>query len=215
VKKDAAGHDDRIRVLCVEDHEIVREGLVLIIDQEPDMEVVGSAVSAEEALLLFRRLRPTITLMDLRLRGSNGVDGIVAIRREDSAARVIVLTMYDGDEDIYRALQAGAATYLNKDILSQQLIRVIRQVHAGERPLAADIRARLDERLSHPALTAREIEVLELVACGMRNKEVAASLAITKDTVVVHLRNIFVKLDVNDRTTAVRIAIRRGMIHGL
>lgn len=203
-----------IRVLCVDDHRIVREGLALIIDQEDDMHVVGSAATADEAVDSFRRLRPDITLMDLRLRGANGVDAIAAIRRVDPGARIIVLTMYEGDEDIHRALEAGAATYLHKDIVSDELIRVVRDVHAGRRPLVhADVRARLDERASHPTLTPREIEVLELVSQGMRNKEVAASLGITRETVVVHIRNIFSKLNVSDRTAAVRVAVQRGIIH--
>jgi two-component system NarL family response regulator len=203
----------RIRVLCVDDHRIVREGIALIIDRQPDMEVVGAASTGERAIAMFTRYRPDITLMDLQLGRMSGLDAIAAIRHEHPDARIVVLTTYDGDEDIYRALEAGAATYLLKDTLSDDLIRVVREVHAGKRPLGADVQARLDERASHPPLTPREIEVLELVTKGMRNKEIAAQLEITEDTVSVHLRNTFAKLKVNERTTAVTVALRRGIIH--
>ena len=129
----------KIRVLCVDDHSIVREGIALIINRQPDMEVVASAASGEESVELFRRFRPDVTLMDLRLQGLSGTDAIVAIRRVDGNARIVVLTMFDGDEDIHRALQAGAATYLLKDTLSDDLIRVVREVHSGKRPVRADV----------------------------------------------------------------------------
>jgi DNA-binding NarL/FixJ family response regulator len=195
-----------IRVLCVDDHQIVREGLALIINQEPDMQVVGSAASAD-------RLQPDVTLMDLRLRGRTGVDAIVAIRRENADARIIVLTMYEGDEDIRRALAAGAATYLTKDIVSDELIRVVREVHTGMTPGISGVRTVLEQHASLPRLTPREVEVLELVSRGMRNKEIAASLGITRETVVVQVRNIFTKLGVTDRTGAVRAGVERGIIH--
>jgi DNA-binding NarL/FixJ family response regulator len=151
--------------------------------------------------------------MDLRLRGVNGVEAITSIRSEDPEARIIVLTMYEGDEDIHRALAAGAATYLHKDIVSDDLIRIVRDVHAGSRPaVTRDVRARLGSG-SHPRLTPREVEVLELVSRGMRNKEIASSLGITRETVVVHIRNIFTKLNVSDRTAAVRAGVERGIIH--
>jgi DNA-binding NarL/FixJ family response regulator len=203
----------RIRVLCVDDHRIVREGISLIIERQADMEVVGSAATGEQAVKLFNRHRPDVTLMDLQLGRMSGLATIGLIRREHPDARIVVLTTYEGDEDIYRALEAGAATYLLKDTLSDDLIRVVRQVHAGERPLSRALQARLDERASHPTLTAREIEVLELVMKGMRNKEIAAELGIAEDTVTVHLRNTFVKLQVNERTTAVTVALRRGIVH--
>jgi two-component system NarL family response regulator len=203
----------RIRVLCVDDHRIVREGIALIIERQPDMEVVGSAATGEQAIKLFNRHRPDVTLMDLQLGRMSGLAAIGLIRREHPDARIVVLTTYDGDEDIYRALEAGAATYLLKDTLSDDLIRVVRQVHSGERPLARALQARLDERASHPTLTAREIEVLELVMKGMRNKEIGAALGISEDTVQVHLRNTFAKLQVNERTTAVTVALRRGIVH--
>jgi two-component system NarL family response regulator len=143
----------------------------------------------------------------------SGLDAIREIRRADAAAPIIVLTMFKGDEDIYRALDAGATTYLLKDALSDDLIRIMRQVHAGQRPIDADLRERLDLRAQQPTLTAREVEVLELVYRGQRNKEIASSLAISEETVRVHLKNIFSKLGVNDRTGAVNVALRRGIIH--
>jgi two-component system NarL family response regulator len=202
----------RIRVMCVEDHRIVREGIALIINQEPDMEVVGSCASAEEAVSLYRACRPDVTLMDLRLGKMTGVEGIKAIRKEHPTARIVVLTMYEGDEDIYRAHEAGATTYLLKDTLSSDLIRVVRQVHAGERPVVPLVQARLKERASAPTLTSREIEVLQLISEGMRNKEVGATLGITEGTVQIHVKNIFAKLNVNDRTAAVQVAVRRGLV---
>jgi DNA-binding NarL/FixJ family response regulator len=201
-----------IRVMCVEDHRIVREGIALIINQEADMEVVGSCASAEEAVTLYRACRPDVTLMDLRLGKMTGVEAIKAIRTENPNARIVVLTMYEGDEDIYRAHQAGATTYLLKDTLSSDLIRVVRQVHAGERPVMPMVEARLKERAASPTLTSREIEVLQLISEGMRNKEVGATLGITEGTVQIHVKNIFGKLNVNDRTAAVQVAVRRGLV---
>lgn len=202
-----------IRVMCVEDHRIVREGLALIINQEPDMKVVGSCATVEEAIDLYRTLRPDVTLMDLRLGPASGVDAIKAIRKENPNARIIVLTMYEGDEDIFRAHQAGASTYLLKDTLSSDLVRVVREVHAGERPVLPEVQARLAERASMPTLTSREVEVLQLISQGLRNKEVGAMLGITEGTVQIHVKNIFAKLNVNDRTGAVQVAVRRGLIH--
>jgi len=202
-----------IRVMCVEDHRIVREGLALIINQEPDMKMVGSCATVAEAIELYRTVRPDVTLMDLRLGTSSGVDAIKAIRKDDPEARVIVLTMYEGDEDIFRAHQAGAATYLLKDTLSSDLVRVVREVHAGERPVLPEVQARLAERASNPTLTAREVEVIQLISQGLRNKEVGAMLGITEGTVQIHVKNIFAKLGVNDRTGAVQVAVRRGLIH--
>jgi DNA-binding NarL/FixJ family response regulator len=205
--------DPPIRVLCVDDHRIVREGIGLIIARQPDMEVVGSAATGEEAVALFKRERPDVTLMDLQLSTMSGLEAIQAIRREDADARIIVLTMYQGDEDIHRALTAGATTYLLKDTLSDDLIRFVREVHAGRRPIRADVKARLDERAAQPTLTPREVQVMELVSEGRRNKEIAVLLGISEETVQVHLKNIFAKLKVGERTAAVNIAIRRGIVH--
>jgi DNA-binding NarL/FixJ family response regulator len=176
------------------------------------MEVVGSCASAEEAVSLYRNCRPDVTLMDLRLGKMSGVDAIKVIRKEHPDARIVVLTMYEGDEDIYRAHEAGATTYLLKDTLSADLIRVVRQVHAGERPVMPVVEARLKERASAPTLTSREIEVLQLISEGLRNKEVGATLGITEGTVQIHVKNIFAKLNVNDRTAAVQVAVRRGLV---
>lgn len=202
-----------IRVLCVDDHRIVREGVGLIIDREPDMQVVASAATGEEAVALFTRERPDVTLMDLQLPTMSGIEAIQAIRREDPDAHIIVLTMYQGDEDIHRAISAGAATYLLKDTLSDDLIRYVREVHSGRRPIRADVKARLDERAAAPTLTPREIQVMELVAEGKRNKEIAPLLGISEETVQVHMRNIFAKLKVSERTAALNVALRRGIVH--
>ena len=202
-----------IRVMCVDDHRIVREGITVIIDRESDMRVVGTAATGEEAVAVFTRERPDVTLMDLQLPRMTGLEAIKQIRQHDPEARIIVLTMYQGDEDIHRALAAGAATYLLKDTLSDDLIRFIREVPGGRRPIRPDVRAALDERAAAPTLTAREIQVMELVAEGRRNKEIASSLSISEETVQVHLRNIFSKLKVSERTAALNVAIRRGIVH--
>jgi DNA-binding NarL/FixJ family response regulator len=204
---------NRIRVLCVDDHRLVREGIALIINREPDMSVVGSAASGPDAIALFKQCLPDVTLMDLQLGRMSGLEAIRAIRRYDEAANIVVLTMYDGDEDVYRALEAGAATYLLKDMLSDDLVNIIREVCAGRRPLAVGIQARLDEHSTYVALTPREVEVLDCVKLGMRNKEIAASLHISEKTIQVHIKNLLLKLKVNDRAAAVNVALRRGIIH--
>ena len=203
----------RIRILCVDDHRIVREGIALIISRQPDMRVVAFAATGDEAVQKFEQHRPDITLMDLRLGKTSGLDAITAIRRQHGDARIIVLTMYQGDEDIHQALKTGAATYLLKDSLADDLIRVVREVHAGGHPIGEDVRARLDERATQPTLTPREVQVLKLVAVGHRNKEIAALLGLSDETVPVHLKNIFSKLGVNERTAAVNVALRRGIVH--
>jgi two-component system NarL family response regulator len=198
--------------MCVEDHQIVREGIALIINQEPDMEVVCSCSRGDQAIEEYKTCRPDVVLMDLRLGKTSGVDAIKGIRELDPDARIVVLTMYEGDEDIFRAHQAGATTYLLKDTLSSDLIRVVRQVHAGERPVTPEVQARLAERAASPTLTSREIQVLQLISEGLRNKEVGATLGIAEGTVQIHVKNIFSKLNVSDRTAAVQIAVRRGLI---
>jgi len=204
----------RIRILCTDDHRIVREGIALIINRQPDMTVVGMAASVDEAVSLFKSERPNVTLMDLRLGGGSGVQAIRAIRKEDPAARIVVLTMYQGDEDIYQALEAGAKTYLLKDTLSDDLIRVIREVNAGRQPAVSEaVKEQLSRRAERPTLTPREVEVLALVAQGLRNREIALALTLSEETVQVHVRNILSKLDVKDRTEAVSVALRRGIIH--
>jgi len=202
-----------IRLLCVDDHAIVREGIGLIVSREPDMTLVGSVATGEEAIEFFGREQPDVTLMDLQLATISGADAIKAIKQNHPDARIIVLTMYEGEEHIHRAMSAGAATYLLKDTLSADLVRVIRQVHSGEPAVSADVEAALQTRASHPALTPREVEILYVVAEGKRNKEIGAALSISEETVVTHLKNIFTKLGVNDRTAAVALAVRRGIIH--
>jgi DNA-binding NarL/FixJ family response regulator len=202
-----------IRILCVDDHRIVREGIELIIARQPDMQVVASAAGGDESVELFRRHHPDVTLMDLQLGAMSGVEAIRVIRREHPDARIVVLTMYQGDEDIFRALQAGATTYLLKDTLSDDLIRVIREVHAGMHPVRADVEAALAERAAGPTLTPREVQVVGLIAEGMRNKEIAAALGISDETVQVHVKSIFWKLKVNDRSAAMNVALRRGIVH--
>ena len=202
-----------ITVLCVDDHRIVREGLRMIIDSEPDMTVIDSAADGREAVARYRQHTPDITLMDLQLPEMGGVDAIRAIRHLDGHARIIVLTMYKGDEDIHRAMDAGASTYLLKDTLADDLPRIVREVHAGRRMLPPDVLARLEERAASPTLTPREIEVMRLVASGRRDKEIAVALSISSQTARVHMKNIFAKLGVSDRTEAMSVAIRRGIIH--
>ena len=201
-----------IRVLCVDDHRLMREGVAKIVGVQPDMEVVAEASNGDQAVAQFLASRPDVTLMDLQLPVTSGPEAIRRIRQLDDCARIIALTMYRGDEDIHRAFEAGAMGYVLKDTISDDLIHVIREVHAGRRVVAPDIQQALDERARHPALSLRERQVLELVAEGMRNKEIAAALGISTDTVGMHVKNIYTKLDVHDRTAAVAKAIRRGII---
>lgn len=203
----------RLRILLVDDHRIVRDGISLLISREPDMEVVGSAANGEEAIALFRQLKPDVTLMDLQMPGVNGVDAIRAIRQDAPDVRIVVLTMYQGDEDIHRALQAGATAYLLKDALSDDLIRVIHDVHAGKHAIPESVNAALASRASQAVLTPREVAVVELISKGLRNKEIAVALDISEETVKVHVKNILAKLKVNDRSAVVAVAIRRGILH--
>jgi len=202
-----------IRVMCVDDHRLMREGIVRIVSLQPDITVVSEARTGEEAVEQFLKHRPDVTLMDLQLPVMNGLQAIRAIRKAQPDARVIVLTMYQGDEDIYRALQAGAAAYLLKDTLPDDLIRVIRQVHLGNQILSDGVAAKLAARASQPALTDRELQVLELLATGQRNKEIAATLSISEDTARTHIKSIFFKFSVHDRTAALAEAVRRGIVH--
>jgi two-component system, NarL family, response regulator len=201
-----------IRVLCVDDHRIVRDGIELIISREPDMRVVASAATAEHAIAAYSEHRPDITLMDLQLGATSGLDAIKAIRGLDASARIIVLTMYEGDEHIHRALTSGAATYLLKDSVPDELIRMMRQVHAGLRPVPPEVQARLDARAAHPTLTAREVQVMQLVADGQRNKDIAVALGISEETVQVHLKHVFGKLRVADRAAAANVLLKRGIV---
>jgi DNA-binding NarL/FixJ family response regulator len=202
----------RIRVLCVDDHRLVRRGIISLIDLEPDMSVVAEASDGEEAVEQFKRHRPGVTLMDLELPRMNGVAAIRAIRHEQPDAPIIVLTMYQGDEDIYRAVQAGAAAYLLKDAVPEVLIGVIRRVHAGGQVFPPDILSVMKQRASAPALTAREHQVLELLAAGKRTKEIATQLRISGETVDGHIKSMYVKLKVHGRTAIVAEALRRGIV---
>ena len=202
-----------IRILIVDDHPIVRKGLAATILPEADMEVVGAAANGVDAVDLFRSKRPDITIMDLNLTPAmTGAQAIQAIRGEFPDARIIVLSAYKGDEDIFRALQAGAATYLLKESLGDDLIPLIREVHSGGGPIPAEVGRKLADRIQQPTLTTREVEVLEQIAKGMRNKEIAGTLHISEETVQGHVKNIFLKLKVHDRTEAVTVGVRRGIL---
>ena len=205
--------DKRISVLCVDDHQIVREGIVAVIGRQIDMEVTGTAANGLQAVEAFLQNPPDVTLMDLQLPVLSGLEAIRRIRSADVHAKIIVLTTYHGDEDVHRALEAGAATYVLKEAVLDDLAGVVRAGHNGAQPLSDDVRRILATRLNYGQLTAREVEVLELIAQGLSNKEVGKSLGITEETTKVHVRNIMEKLDVEDRTEAVTRALRRGIIH--
>lgn len=199
-----------IRILCVDDHPLVREGVAKKINRQHDMKVISTASTGEEAVELFERDRPDVVLMDLQLPGMPGVQAIEQIRQRDPDARIVVLTTYGGDEDIFRAIHAGAASYLLKDTLSNELIEIVRQVYAGARPISAKIAERLASRIG---LSPREIDILERIADGKRNKEIAHELGITQETVQTHIKRLFAKLNVTDRTAAVTAALSRGIMH--
>ena len=205
--------DKPIRVLIADDHFVVRMGLAAVITTQPDMTVVAEAANGRQALEFFRQHRPDVTLMDLRMPEMDGIEAITAIRKEFPDSRFIVLTTFDGDEDIYRALQAGARSYLLKDMLQDGLIEAIRAVHAGQRRIPAEVANRLAERMDRTELTSREIEVLRLIVEGKSNKEIAAQLSIAEGTVKIHINNILSKLGVTDRTQAATFALKRGIIH--
>jgi DNA-binding NarL/FixJ family response regulator len=205
--------DKRISVLCVDDHQIFREGIVAIIGQQSDMTVTGTAGNGLQAVEAFAQNRPDVTLMDLQLPVLSGLDAIRRIRSIDPQAKIIVLTTYHGDEDVHQALAAGAATYLLKEAVLHDLAGVVRAVLSGARPLSEDVQRILATRSNYAHLTAREIEVLELIAQGLRNKDIGTALGITEETSKVHVRNIMNKLNVQDRTEAVTMAMRRGIIH--
>src|SRR5215469_13122009 len=204
----------RIRILIVDDHRLLRKGLEATIEPEPDMEVVAAAKSGKEAIEMFREKRPDVTIMDVALTPEmSGIQATEAIRREFPQARIIVLSAYKGDEDIHRALQAGAMTYLLKETVGDDLIPIIREVHAGGGPIPPQVARKLADRLTQPELTSREQEVLRLMSEGLRNKEIAGKLGITDQTAQGHVKSILSKLNVHDRTEAVTVAIRRGMVH--
>ena len=204
--------DKPIRILSVEDHPVFRQGLAAIVSAERDMLLVGQASNAVDAVAEFRRHRPDITLMDIRLPGTDGTDALIAIRGEFPQARIIMLTTSDGDGDIQRAMRAGASGYILKSMHMDELLSVIRSVHAGRRHISPEVAARLAEHLGDDDLTARELDVLRLIRDGHRNKQIADQLAISENTVNFHIKNLVDKLQANDRTHAVTIALRRGLL---
>jgi len=202
----------RIRILAVDDHPLLREGIAAIINNQPDMLLVSQASSGTEAIQQYREHRPDVTLMDLRLPDLSGIDAMIAIRAEFGGARIIMLTTFEGDVEIQRALEAGARGYLLKSMPPSELVDVIRQVHAGKKRVPAEVAAHLAEHMSDEDLTAREVEVLRQVAGGNRNRDIAELLFISEETVKVHLKHIMDKLGAKDRTQAIAIAVRRGII---
>jgi len=205
-------HAPQIRILSVEDHPVFRQGLVMILETEPDMVLVAQAANGVEAIAEFRRHRPDITLMDLRLPGANGTDILIAIRGEFPDARIIMLSSSDSDGEIHRALRAGASGYVLKSMPQDELLNVIRSVHAGKRHVPAEVALLLAEHLGEEDLTPRELQVLQLIRDGSKNKQIADQLSISENTVNFHIKHIVDKLGANDRTHAVTIAVRRGLL---
>jgi two-component system NarL family response regulator len=206
-------NDHTIRIMVIDDQAVVRQGFVALVNTVADMVVVAEGTDGQQAVDLFRLHRPDVTLMDLRMPKMGGVEAITAIRKEFRDARLIVLTTYDGDEDIYRSLQAGAQGYLLKDVFFEELEDAIRKVHTGLRWIPAQVAERLAERMGSSDLTAREIEVLENIVAGNSNKAIANRLNISEATVKSHINSILNKLGVNDRTQAATTALQRGLVH--
>ena len=205
---------ETIRVLTVDDHPLLRSGIAAVIASEEDIMVVGEATNGKEAIEGFRVHRPDVTLMDLQMPVMNGIDAIVAIRREFPGARIVILTTYDGDVQAVRALKAGAAGYLLKSMLREELVNTIRSIHAGGRRIPTEIAAGIAEHVADENLTDREIEVLRKVSTGTSNKIIASQLGVSEATVKSHVKSILSKLGANDRTHAVTIALKRGFING-
>jgi two-component system NarL family response regulator len=209
----SAGVKKKVRIMVVDDHFVVRMGLSGSINVEQDMAVVAEASTGEQALTAYRKEKPDIVLMDLKLPGISGIEATKGICKEFPGAAVIMLSTHDGEEDIYRSLQAGARAYLLKTAARNELIDTIRSVHSGERSISPAVGARLVERMMHPDLTAREMGVLELIVRGKSNKEIASDLSIAEVTVKLHVGHILAKLGVNDRTQATTTALQRGIVH--
>lgn len=201
-----------IRILAVDDHALLREGIGALVADQPDMKIVAEAATGREAIEQFRMHTPDITLMDLQMPDMNGIDAIIAVRSEFPDARFIVLTTYSGDVQVSRALKAGARAFLLKSLLRKELLDTIRAVHAGQKRIASNVAAQLADHLADDSLTAREIEVLRLIAAGNANKIIADQLCIAEETVKGHVKNILSKLSANDRTHAVTIGLKRGII---
>lgn len=204
---------NEIRIMLVDDHPAFRKGMVVLIESEPGLRVVAETGDGHKALDLYRQSKPDVVLMDLRLPGMGGVEAIIAIRKEFPDARVIVLTTFDMDEDIFRAIQSGAKSYLLKDTPEDELVGTIRAVHAGREILPGKVAERLAARQQRADLSQRETEVLSLLTKGRSNKEISSSLFITEDTVKAHLKTLFIKLKVKDRTEAAINALRQGIVH--
>jgi DNA-binding NarL/FixJ family response regulator len=204
--------EKRIRVFSVDDHPLLREGIAAIIDNQPDMVMVAQAASSQDAIQQFRKHRPDVTLMDLRLPDGSGIETMIAIRAEFRDARIIMLTTFEGDVEIKNALESGARGYMLKSMPPKELVEVIRQVHAGKKSIPPQLAAQLAEHMSDEALTEREIQVLSQIAGGNRNRDIAEQLFISEETVKVHIKHIMEKLRASDRTQAVAIGIRRGII---
>jgi len=203
----------KIRIVVVDDQAVVRQGFVSLINTVADMEVIAEGTNGQQAIELFREHQPDVMLIDLRMPVLTGVEAIAAIRKESPGARMIVLTTYDGDEDIYRSLQAGAQGYLLKDVFFEDLEDAIRKVHAGSRRIPSVVAERLAERMSGSDLTGRELEVLQQIVAGRSNKEIGSHLNISEATVKSHINNILSKLGVSDRTQAATTALQRGLVH--
>src|SRR6266436_8453606 len=201
-----------IRILAVDDHPLFRNGIAALLATQPDMSLVAEASNGREAIELFRAHRPDITLMDLQMPDMNGIDAMIAIRDEFPEARIIVLTTYTGDVQVLRAIKAGAQAYVTKNLVHKELLQTIRAVHAGHKTMSPEVAAQIAAYVGDEALTSREIDVLRLIAAGSANKEIAAQLSISEETVKSRVKNILIKLGANDRTHAVTIALKRGII---
>ena len=201
-----------IRILSVDDHPLLRSGIAALVDTQPDMRMVGEASNGSEAVQLHRQLNPDVTLMDLQMPDMSGLDAIISIRTEHPAARIIVLTTYAGDVLAQRALKAGAQAYLLKSLVRTEILNAIRVVHAGERQVQAEVASEIAKHTAHALLTARELDVLKLVASGYANKSISAHLDINEETTKSHIKNVLAKLGARDRTHAVSLALKRGII---